>query len=75
MSDSRIIVINAPTGELGVDFKNIEATDTAEARIVVSKVNKDSLLLGQIEVGDQILSLDGFGARGKSLESKYCTQE
>ena len=73
MSDSRIIVINAPTGELGVDFvsvKNIEATDTAEARIVVSKVNEDSLLLGQIEVGDQILSLDGFDARGKSLESK-----
>ena len=70
MSDSRIIVINAPTGELGVDLKNIEATDTAEARIVVSKVNEDSLLLGQIEVGDQILSLDGFDARGKSLESK-----
>jgi hypothetical protein len=70
MSDSRIIVINAPTGELGVDFMNIEATDTVEARIVVSKVNEDSLLLGQIEVGDQILSLDGFDARGKSLESK-----
>jgi len=96
MSSSRIVVIEAPPGGLGVDLTMVESHRAALIKassaavssspaepgavnakldgptLVVSRVREDSLLKGEIEVGDRIISLDGEDARGMTVEGERC---
>ena len=71
MVESQHAALTKAASSSSAELGAVDATPDGPT-LVVSRVRDDSLLKGDIEVGDRIISLDGEDARGMTVEGERC---